>query len=234
MSPHASGPERPVGNPRNAPLKHAVGASYQCREPTVNGRTPRRADIWEPRCGTSTCCSPRGPCGACPSLSRRRECCPVRSRAGGQVDRVTKTDSRTDDAKESRDDRGGPPRVRDRLPVPRRSRRAAGGGRPTSRPVCCSPDGTIVASAGNDGVVRLSSASTGRQVAVLDCDAFTLSGVAFSPDGRWLAATARDDDHLRVWELLGALPSPRPTVGQHRRGVLPSTDASSSRPWKSS
>jgi hypothetical protein len=125
MPPHASGPDGPVGNPRRAPLKHAVGASYQCRDLTVTGRTPRRADLWEPRCGTSTFCSARGPCGACPSLSRRRECCPVCSRARGRVDPGDE-DRRKDGRCQG---------------VSRRPRRSVGGPRPTAGAAAISSGG---------------------------------------------------------------------------------------------
>ena len=35
----------------------------------------------------------------------------------------------------------------------------------------------------------------------------TLGRVAYSPDGRWLAATSLDDHDLRVWELAKAEPA---------------------------
>ena len=80
--------------------------------------------------------------------------------------------------------------------------------------IAFAPDGTTLATAGNDGAVRLWEVSTGRQQAALDGRASVLCGVAFSPDGRWLVATSRDDHHLRLWEPTGIEPRPRPTVGR--------------------
>ena len=80
--------------------------------------------------------------------------------------------------------------------------------------IAFAPDGTTLATAGNDGAVRLWEVSTGRQQAALDGRASVLCGVAFSPDGRRLVATSRDDHHLRLWEPTDIEPRPRPTVGR--------------------
>ena len=74
-----------------------------------------------------------------------------------------------------------------------------------------SPDGTTLATAGNDGMVRLWAVATGRAEMALDGDAIAMGHVAYSPDGHQLAATSRDDHDLRVWELAEAL-AVRPTV----------------------
>jgi WD40 repeat protein len=64
-----------------------------------------------------------------------------------------------------------------------------------------SPDGATLATAGNDGAIRLWELATGDPCTVLDGHASSVGGVAFSPDGRLLVATARNDNHLRVWNL---------------------------------
>jgi WD40 repeat protein len=48
--------------------------------------------------------------------------------------------------------------------------------------------------------VQLWNVTTGRRLARLDGHADRLTGVAFSPDGRTLAATATDAD-IRLWTL---------------------------------
>jgi WD40 repeat protein len=80
--------------------------------------------------------------------------------------------------------------------------------------IAFAPDGTTLATAGNDGLVRLLALSTGRQEAVLNGDAYALSSVAFSPDGRWLTAMAKDDYDLRVWEIAEVGSGRHPSVSQ--------------------
>src|ERR1700687_3705035 len=64
--------------------------------------------------------------------------------------------------------------------------------------VALSADGTLVASSGADGVVRLSDASTGRLLTSLSGHAGAVWRVALSADGG-LVASAGDDGSVRLW-----------------------------------
>ncbi len=75
-----------------------------------------------------------------------------------------------------------------------------------------SPDGTLLATAGADGTARIWEAATGRELASLaehhvpasdDTLTSELSSVAFSPDGRFLVTTVKDNAHNAacIWEL---------------------------------
>jgi WD40 repeat protein/transcriptional regulator with XRE-family HTH domain len=65
--------------------------------------------------------------------------------------------------------------------------------------VAFSPDGKLLASADNDGTVRLWAPATGQAVRTIqDTTAGSVNGVAFSPDGK-LLASADNGGTVRLW-----------------------------------
>jgi sugar lactone lactonase YvrE len=62
-----------------------------------------------------------------------------------------------------------------------------------------SPDGKILATAGNGSNIRLWNPNTGELLATLQGHTFNINQLAFSPDGSFLAS-ASSDDTVRIWD----------------------------------
>ena len=66
--------------------------------------------------------------------------------------------------------------------------------------VAYSPDGTMLASAGDDAVIRLRDLASGRVVGQLEGHRDAVSCLAFSPDGQTLA-TGSYDRTVKLWDV---------------------------------
>jgi WD40 repeat protein len=88
--------------------------------------------------------------------------------------------------------------------------------------VAFSPDGTTVATGGDDKTVRLWDVATGRLTATLAGHAQVVSRVVFSPDGTTLASVSNSgvkvEETVRLWDVAAATARP-PLVTGHRGGI---------------
>jgi WD40 repeat protein len=66
--------------------------------------------------------------------------------------------------------------------------------------VAFSPDGKILASAGDDQTVILWDVASGKELATLEGHSDWISDVTFSPDSK-LMATASEDKTVKLWNV---------------------------------
>jgi WD40 repeat protein len=78
--------------------------------------------------------------------------------------------------------------------------RATWRGNAPANAVAWSPDGTLLASAGQDGAITLRDAASGKQIASLAAHAGGVRGLAFSQHGEWLASAGADAT-VKLWNV---------------------------------
>jgi WD40 repeat protein/uncharacterized protein YndB with AHSA1/START domain len=65
--------------------------------------------------------------------------------------------------------------------------------------IALSPDGTRIATGGNDGAVKTWDAATGKSQSLIKAHTAPIFCVAFSPDGRFLASSSQDGT-AKIWD----------------------------------
>lgn len=70
--------------------------------------------------------------------------------------------------------------------------------------VVFAPDGRHIASASNDGTIRVWETSSGRESLRLQPDRDRVSCLAYSHDGRWLASGTINDGTVQLWDVQAA------------------------------
>ncbi|AFZ24332.1 WD40 repeat-containing protein [Cylindrospermum stagnale PCC 7417] len=95
--------------------------------------------------------------------------------------------------------------------------------------VIFSPDGSLLATAGDDQTVRIWDANTGVCLNILTGHSNRVWSVKFSPDGEMLASASHDETiklwNVRTGECCKTLQAPRPYEGMNIAGVRGLTDA---------
>jgi WD40 repeat protein len=91
------------------------------------------------------------------------------------------------------------------------------------RQVAYTPDGEILTTLGDDGVIRLWDAATGAEIRRLAEAPVRTSGFALAPGGRTLITASREDCLVRVWDVA----SGRPVRGISDHGVAAEVVAAS-------
>ena len=66
--------------------------------------------------------------------------------------------------------------------------------------ICCSSDGRLIATAGEDTMVRVYDVGTRHVRTTIETEQGEVNGIAFAPDGRTIAS-AGDDGTVRIWNL---------------------------------
>jgi WD40 repeat protein len=79
--------------------------------------------------------------------------------------------------------------------------------------------GRLLATSGDDHLVRIWNVQQGELIRRLDGHADWVRSVVFSPDGRMLA-TAGDDRRIKLWNMASDRPHPRAVRSQPRAAVL--------------
>src|SRR6266581_3487595 len=90
------------------------------------------------------------------------------------------------------------------------------------RSVTWSPDGTRIASGGEDGTVQVWNAATGERTLTYQLYAGSLHSVTWSPDGTRIAFTSQDNS-VQVWDA--ATGQHLMTYRGHAQSVLPAPDS---------